>query len=143
MKHCAVVLLLAVIPSSASAAEFLVEAEGFAHYGGWVLDPQFLDVMGSPYLLANGLGRPVANAVTEAEFPETGTYWFSVRTKDWVPPHHPGCFKVIVDSREVPVTFGRQGQGWIWQDGGMVKIRTKRVRIELHRGRASLHRGGP
>ena len=29
----------------------LVEAEGFAELGGWVVDPQFMDLMGSPYLL--------------------------------------------------------------------------------------------
>ena len=45
-------------------AEVLVEAEAFDHYGGWLLDSQFLSEMGSPYLLAHGLGRPVANAMT-------------------------------------------------------------------------------
>jgi hypothetical protein len=126
-------ILLLILPMSSSvwAAEVLVEAEGFANYGGWVLDPQFLDMMGSPYLLAHGLGKPVANAVTEVEFPERGTYRLWVRTKDWVPSHHPGRFQVIVDGREVPPTFGEQGQGWIWQDGGKVEIRKKRLKIEL------------
>ena len=110
MRHLAF-LLVVLITSPALAAEVLVEAEGFADHGGWVLDPQFLDVMGSPYLLAHGLGKPVANAVTEVEFPETGTYRLWVRTKDWVPSHHPGRFKVIVDGREVPATFGNHGQG--------------------------------
>jgi hypothetical protein len=70
--------------SAASAAEVLVEAEGFSQHGGWVLDPQFLDVMGSPYLLAHGLGKPVANAATEIDFPQAGAYRLGVRTKDWV-----------------------------------------------------------
>ena len=30
--------------------------------GGWSLDAQFMDVMGSPYLLAHGLGVPVRTA---------------------------------------------------------------------------------
>ena len=37
----------------------LVEAEDLADYGGWVLDSQFELQMGSPYLLAHGLGLPV------------------------------------------------------------------------------------
>lgn len=71
MRHSDILLAL-LTAVSAPAAELLVEAEGFANHGGWVLDPQFLDTMGSPYLLAHGLGRPVANAVTEVEFAETG-----------------------------------------------------------------------
>ena len=38
----------------------LVEAEAFEDLGGWTLDTQFTFEMGSPYLLAHGLGRPVA-----------------------------------------------------------------------------------
>ena len=44
---------------------FLVEAKSFADYGGWVDDSQFMDQMGSPFLLAHGLGAPVADAVTQ------------------------------------------------------------------------------
>ena len=117
-------LLFSLTTISTTAAEVLVEAEGFADHGGWVLDPQFLDAMGSPYLLAHGLGKPVANAVTEVEFPETGNFHLWVRTKDWVPSHHPGRFKVIIDGRELPVDFGNQGHGWIWQDGGTIEIET-------------------
>ncbi|MHB8971704.1 MAG: hypothetical protein ACYC3X_12085 [Pirellulaceae bacterium] len=108
--------------STARAADLLVEAESFADRGGWVLDPQFLDVMGSSYLLAHGLGRPVANAVTEVEFSESGPYRLWVRTKDWVPSHHPGRFKVLVQGLEIPVTFGCHGAGWLWQDGGIVEV---------------------
>ena len=45
-----------------SGTDALVEAESFAAKGGWVVDPQFVDVMGSPYLLAHGMGEPVADA---------------------------------------------------------------------------------
>ena len=40
-------------------AELLVEVEGFASHGGWQLDTQFIQQMGSPYLLAHGLGKPI------------------------------------------------------------------------------------
>lgn len=126
-----ILLSLLLKTSVASAAQVLVEAEGFDEHGGWVLDPQFLDVMGSPYLLAHGLGQPVANAVTQVEFPVVGPYRLWVRTMDWVPSHHPGRFRVVLDGREVPETFGDRGEGWIWQDGGLVTIEQTCVRIEL------------
>ncbi len=68
------------------AVPILVEAEGFADHGGWVVDPQFMDQMGSPYLLAHGLGVPVADARTTVEVPAAGSYQLWVRTKDWVAP---------------------------------------------------------
>ena len=47
----------------------LVEAENFEKLGGWAIDQQFMDQMGSPYLLAHGLGEPVADATTSAMLP--------------------------------------------------------------------------
>ncbi len=38
----------------ARADTILVEAESFENQGGWKLDTQFIDEMGSPYLLAHG-----------------------------------------------------------------------------------------
>ena len=46
----------------AVAEELLIEAESFSQRGGWVLDQQFMDQMGSPYLMAHGMGIPVADA---------------------------------------------------------------------------------
>ena len=57
----------------AGPVSVLVEAEAFGNRGGWVVDPQFMDVMGSPYLLAHGLGRPVPDAVTTVELPGPGS----------------------------------------------------------------------
>ena len=39
----------------AVAEELLIEAESFSQRGGWVLDQQFMDQMGSPYLMAHGM----------------------------------------------------------------------------------------
>ena len=113
------------------AAEVLVEAEAFSERGGWLLDPQFMDQMGSLYLLAHGLGKPVANAKTEVEFPQTGRYYVWVRAKDWVPSHHPGRFKLLVDGQELAETFGENGQDWSWQKSGPVEVKAKKVAIEL------------
>ena len=64
-------LLLSVTASFGSGV--LVEAESFRDKGGWAVDQQFMDQMGSPYLIAHGMGKPVADAVTTVEFPETGS----------------------------------------------------------------------
>lgn len=61
--------------ASLHAASLLVEAESFTEKGGWVVDQQFMDLMGSPYLLAHGLGSPVENASTNVQLPENGTYY--------------------------------------------------------------------
>ena len=118
LRCCSLLAFLAAaVPSAAGqaarAADVLVEAESFAELGGWVVDQQFMDIMGSPYLLAHGLGKPVAPARTEVAFPEAGAWHLWVRTKDWVPSHHPGTFKVLVDG--VPAassaTRARAGSG--------------------------------
>ncbi len=135
MQHVVtIVLVLAAMSAAvgtARAAEVLAEAEAFAERGGWVVDQQFMDIMGSPYLLAHGLGRPVAPARTQVEFPEPGTYRLWVRTKDWIPEHHPGRFKVVIDGVPAAAVFGMRGKGWIWQDGGTVEVRGRKAWVEL------------
>lgn len=73
--------------SKSVSQEFVfVEAEQFAHHGGWELDQQSMEQMGSPYLLAHGLGIPVQDATTDITFPSAGKYRVWVRTRDWVAP---------------------------------------------------------
>ncbi len=112
--------------------QVLLEAESFEP-GGWVVDPQFADVMGSPYLLAHGKGRPVADATFTVQIPGPGLYRVWVRTKDWTAPltDHPGAFKVSVGGVELAPVFGTVGQGWIWQDGGVVPIHTRSAEVRL------------
>ncbi len=75
-------LLTCNIPNAVTAQTILIEAESFQNKGGWVLDQQFTLEMGSPYLLAHGLGDPVANASTTLKLPSSGKYRLWVRTKD-------------------------------------------------------------
>ena len=118
------------------ARTVLVEAEGFAETGGWVVDQQFMDEMGSPFLLAHGLGVPVKDAKTTVQFPATGRYHVWVRTRDWVAPWKakgaPGRFQVLVGGKPLKTTFGAEGAEWHWQDGGMVEIARKKVTVALH-----------
>ena len=122
-----------LIAAASHGAGVFVEAESFADPGGWVVDQQFVDVMGSPYLLAHGYGRPVADARQTVTFPGRGIYRLWVRTKDWTAPlpDHPGSFKVSVGATEPNPVFGTTGSGWIWQDGGTVTITNRDVEIRL------------
>src|SRR5690606_30808535 len=91
-------LLIALVPGIAyqsPAQSFLVEAESFDQPGGWVVDPQFVEQMGSPYLMAHGMGTPVSNAFTQVKFSDKGQYHVWVRTKNWAPGEWdaPGQFK--------------------------------------------------
>jgi hypothetical protein len=114
----------------------LIEAESFAQPGGWVLDTQSIEIMGSPYLLAHGLGRPVADATCEVTVPSTGTYHVFVRTKDWVArwnaPGQPGRFQLLVNGQPLTETFGTRGKDWFWHDGGTVEIPRRKVTLALH-----------
>ncbi len=108
------------------ATSILLETESFDQYGGWKLDTQFIDEMGSPYLLAHGIGRPVGDATTSVDFPQSGTYHIWARTKDWVArwdaAGDPGKFQIAVDGKTLPTVFGTQGKQWLWQSGGTVEI---------------------
>ncbi len=113
-------------------ASLLVEAEDFDHHGGWLLDSQFETQMGSPYLLAHGLGRPVADATTLIHVPFASEYEVWVRAKDWVPSHHPGRFKLSINGVTLDTEFGANGADWSWQSAGKVFIAKGDVNLALH-----------
>ena len=122
--------------SWASAADVWVEAESFADKGGWVLDQQFMDLMGSPYLMAHGMGRPVEDAETEIDVPEKGKYTVYVRTFNWTSPWSdadgPGRFKVRVGGKTLPVELGSKGNTWQWQRAGEITLKPGRHTVALH-----------
>ena len=124
MKALAVFSLL--FASSASARTTWVEAESFANPGGWVLDTQFIQIMGSPYLMAHGMGTPVKDATTEISGLESGEYRLWVRTKNWAGPWEapgaPGRFQVSIAGTRMEKEFGATGKDWLWEDGGMVSL---------------------
>lgn len=126
---------LAKREGEASNAFLFLEAEQFADQGGWDLDQQSMDHMGSPYLLAHGLGIPVRDATTSVSFPTAGTYRVWVRTRDWVAPWNapgaPGKFQLLVDGKALDETFGTKGAEWDWHDGGTVEVGTN-AHLTLH-----------
>lgn len=110
-----------------------VETESFADKGGWVIDQQSYVVLGSSYIMAHGMGRPVKDATTKVHFPKTGKYRMWVRTKDWAPfPKGPGKFQVLIDGKSSGKTFGESGSdAWKWYDGGEVDIKNADTQLAL------------
>ncbi|MDF7824683.1 FAD-dependent oxidoreductase [Pontiellaceae bacterium B12227] len=104
---------------------YWIDTEDFQDYGGWWMDTQFVPQMGSPYLLAAGLGTPVENAKTTIKLPEAGTYKLWVRNKNWIADgYEPGKFEVLVNGQKSKTTFGTAEQrAWIWQDGGTFELK--------------------
>lgn len=116
--------------------ELLIEAEHFDDLGGWTLDTEFVQTMGSPYLMAHGLGEPVAAAKTSIRLPGAGSWRVWVRTLDWVGRWHasgaPGRFAVHINDRPLQTVFGTKGADWHWQDGGIVQIEQPEITLALH-----------
>lgn len=117
---------------SKTVSNLLIEAEDFDNHGGWVVDSQFETQMGSPYLLAHGLGRPVADATTVVAIPEAGDYEVWVRTRDWAPPHAPGRFELSIDGARLATVFGTNGADWAWQSAGKIPLPRGEVTLALH-----------
>ena len=133
----AVGLILLTNSFSATAAETLfVEAESFGKHGGWSLDTSFTQNMGSPYLLAHGLGKPVADAQGALRVKEAGSYRVWVRTKDWVAhwqtPGTPGRFQLLINGKPLATEFGTEGAEWHWQAGGTVNLKSGEAALALH-----------
>ena len=110
----------------------LVEGASFADKGGWKLDTQHYQQMGGCYLLAHGLGKPVANARATAVIPEAKTWYVFVRTRNWCPGdwEAPGRFLVKVNGKRLQPEFGTE-PGWAWQSGGEVTLPAGEATIEL------------
>jgi len=127
-----IVTIFLLLVSKAAAQPVLAEAESFENLGGWVIDQQFMDLMGSPFLLAHGLGEPVKDATTTVRFPAPGNYRVWVRTRDWVAPWKapgaPGKFQLLIDGKPLETIFGTEGA-------------TVGIYPLMERSLSSLHRG--
>lgn len=136
LRSLSLAVSLAVTASFSFAGEILVEAESFAEKGGWSTDAQFIDAMGSPYLLAHGLGKPVADASTEVLVPQRGRYHVYVRTYNWTSPWHkgdgPGGLQVCINGAVLPGVVGSHGHRWEWQYAGAAEVETGSAILALH-----------
>ena len=112
-----------------------IEAESFSSKGGWVVDQQYMDIMGSPYLMAHGIGNPVIDATTDIDVPAGGKYHIFVRTYNWTAPWYsgkgPGKFLITVNNKKIGSPVGDTGSSWEWQKAGVVSLKPGINRIGL------------
>lgn len=132
-----ITLLIVVIGClTAEASEIFLETESFSRHGGWVVDQQFMDQMGSPYIMAHGMGVPVADATTDFEVSISDTYYIYVRTYNWTSPwtsrRGPGSFQLKVNGKYLSERLGDTGSRWQWQFAGKAKLRKGINAIALH-----------
>lgn len=128
MYKLVLILLMARFGVSVQAQKniLLIEGESFSTKGGWMVDQQFMDQMGSPFLMAHGMGIPVKDASTTVQFPAKGKYRMFVRTRNWVArwtdQDAPGKFQVLINGKAAAAVFGTESMDWSWQDGGVIDI---------------------
>jgi hypothetical protein len=136
MKTLLPSLLLLSAALRIHAASFLVEAERFSDKGGWGVDTQFIESMGSPYLIAHGLGKPVADAKTEITVPADGTYRVWARTLDWTQrlgrPDSAGRFTLSVNGEKIGSELGKNDKAWTWQLAGETALKAGKASLALH-----------
>jgi hypothetical protein len=130
------VFIIGTVSCNNSKEIIFIEAESFLKPGGWVIDQQAIDIMGSPYVLAHGLGIPVDDAETTINVKSRKEYRVWVRTRDWVAPWGadgaPGKFQLLIEGIPLATIFGTKGAGWHWQDGGLVHLKAGLNKVFLH-----------
>jgi hypothetical protein len=100
-----------------------IDVEDFDDYGGWRMDVQFVHLMGSPYLMATGIGTPVKDATTTINIPKAGEYNVWVRDRNWVKDYAPGRFQVKINNQDLSKEFGAANSDkWLWEKGGKVSL---------------------
>ena len=116
--------------------DIMISPSMFAHIGGWVIDTQFVVNMGTPYLLAHGLGIPVEDAASDFLVEESGEYHLFVYTYNWVAPWNkteaPGLFQIHIDSEKNGPVFGGKTPEWGWEEGGTLFLQEGHHTLSLH-----------
>lgn len=118
-------ILFAVLAAASALAVFgaqplIIHPQAF-DAGGWKLDSQFVDIIGTPYLLAHGKGNRVEDATAQIEIPQSGEYRVWAYARNWA-DGAPGKFAVIVGGRRMDHVFGAGSSRWGWEDGGSVVL---------------------
>ena len=91
--------------------------------------------MGSPYLIAHGLGEPIKDAETDFEVPENGNYKVWVRTLDWSEslgrPGGAGRFSMTIGGKPLGGELGSGKPAWDWQEAGAVELEKGKTTLSL------------
>ena len=116
-------------------SRMLIEAESFKNPGGWVVDQRSMNVMGSSYVMAHGMGTPVPDATTYLNFPETAKWHAWVRTRDWTAVWKrgtaAGIFRIKADDEYFEEILGNNGEEWDWQYAGALDITEGKHKLSL------------
>lgn len=117
-------------------ANIFIEAESFSKHGGWLVDSQSVTQMGSAYLMAHGMGVPVADAETIVDIPASGKWIIWVRTRDWTSIWNrgkpAGIFQVAINDNKLPEILGTKTVEWGWQKAGKVSLEVGKAKLSLH-----------
>lgn len=113
----------------------ILSCAAFKDAGGWVRDSEFILEMGGVYLLAHGLGKPVADALTTIDCLRDGDYYFYAFTYNWVAPWHedmhPGEYEIHVNGHRSR-TLGIRCNHWDWEEAGCLHLEKGENRISIH-----------
>lgn len=111
-----------------------IDALDFSERGGWLEDTQYVHLMGSGYLIAaHEPGVPVEDARTTVSIPKEDTYRIWVRDRNWLRPHNPGTFNLLVNGENNGVTLGKQpSDAWIWEIAGDYTLPEGNCELALH-----------
>ena len=113
-----------------------VAASTFEDKGGWIADPQFMEQMGSSYLIAHGL-RTARRRCPDTFHRAAGRHIQSfARTRNWTAcwsdRPSPGVFRIRIDDRDTETLFRRRGGEWHWQEGGSIFLTKGTHLLTLH-----------
>ena len=130
MRRSLVVVLAFGMCAAASAGIRVELPPQVFDAGGWKLDVQFMEEMGSPCLLAHGMGRRVVDAKALVDLPEAGSWRVKVRAKNWA-DGAPGRFRLRVDGQPMTHELGAGARAWAWEEVGTVELSAGRHRVSL------------
>ena len=129
------------LAACSSSSDVLLEAEFFDERGGWTIDRQFYDQVGSAYLLAHGVGTPVADASTRATIREAGKYSVWARTFNWTAPFNgnstdpalaAGRFSLNVNGAQLGGELGITTTEWGWEKVGEIELPKGSCEVSIH-----------
>ena len=114
--------------------ELWIDALEFENRGGWKYDSQFVHLMGSGYLIAaDEPGVPVEDATMCVNIPNKDTYRIWVRSRNWLRPHAPGKFSLVVNGKDNGVVLGEQpSDAWVWEIAGDYALEEGKCQLSLH-----------
>lgn len=111
-----------------------IDALDFDQKGGWKEDTQYVHLMGSGYLIAaDEPGVPVEDATVRIKVDQCGVYRIWVRDRNWLRPHAPGQFVVLVDGKKTDHILGKlPSDKWLWEIAGDVELEAGEHTLSLH-----------